>query len=211
MAFALLSVAPVAWSLQIPLEPWRLEELEPSNLPLTYQRMRLDQAVVLATSVVLPAAVFGGFLGGLLRRGFPVGGAFLAVSVSWLTGVSLLPLVANLLEIPLTAGVSCFMTCSVHLRDDQPLGGAAAYASSIGSSLFFVWFWLVPLVFLILAARWNTGDSLVPIFFALLLHAGLHSTAIIAGGTVPYFCLAIGVFLWSLILRERDRHRQSSV
>jgi hypothetical protein len=148
--------------------------------------MRIEQAALLAFAVVIPAALFGGYMGGKLRRGFPMGGTFLAVSAAWLTGVILLPLFANILEIPLANGVACFMSCTVHLRDDQPLGGANAYANSVGTSLFFVWFWLIPLVFLILALRWNTGDSLVPIFFALLLHAGLHSTALVAGGAVPY-------------------------
>lgn len=206
LALALLSVGPVAWSLHDPLAAWKLDSLEPSMQPLQYRAMGVDQAVLLALATVVPAALVGGFMGGRLRRGFPVAGAFLALSMAWLTGVSLLPFLASALEIPLANGVACFMSCSVHLRDSQPLGGPLAYVTSVGTSLFFVWFWLVPLIFLILAVRWNTGDSLVPIFFAVLFHAGLHTTAIIAGGAIPYICLAVGVFMWSFILRQRDRH-----
>jgi len=169
--------------------------------------MRFDQAVFLALAAVLPAALVGGFLGGRLRRHFPVLGASLALSLAWLTGVIMLPLAANVLDIPFTSGVWCISSCSVHLRDDQPLGGALAYANSLRGSLFFVPLWLVPLIFLILAVRWNPGDSAVPIFFAILLHAGLHIPAIAGGGAVPYLCLAVGVFAWSLILRARNRHR----
>ena len=206
MVLALVSVPAVAWSLQVPIEPWVLDELDPSNPPVTYRRMGFDQAVLLALAAVVPAALVGGFLGGRLRRHFPVAGVVLALSLAWLTGVILLPLAANLLDVPFISGVHCISSCSIHLRDDQPLGGALAYATSLGGALFFVPIWLVPLIFFILAVRWNMGNSVVPIFFAILLHAGLHSTAIVGGGAIPYLCLAVGVLFWSLILRARDRH-----
>jgi hypothetical protein len=210
VVLALIAVAPVAWSLYEPLAAWKLDELDPSMAPLANRPMGVEQAILLAFATVIPAAMIGGVTGGTLRRGFPVGGAFTALSAAWLTGVVLLPLIANALAIPLTNGVGCFMSCEVHLRDDQPSSGAVAYVTSVGLSLPFIWFWLVPLIFLILALRWNTGDSVVPVFFAILLHAGLHSMAIIAGGAVPYVCLAVGVLAWSVILRMGDRRRRDA-
>jgi hypothetical protein len=167
--------------------------------------MTPSQAVVLAVVVIVPAAIAGGFVGGWIRRGFPLLGAFLALTVAWMTGIVLLPLTADLLDIPLRTAISCVMDCQANLRSDEPLGGAAAYARSIVNSVIFLPLTAVPIAFLVLAKRWDTGQSLIPVFFAVLTHAGLHAAALSSGGAlIPYLCLAVGVMIWAVWLRSRD-------
>ena len=53
--------------------------------------------MLLALAAVIPAALVGGSLGGLVRSSRPVLGAFVAVWISWAIGIIVLPAAATLL------------------------------------------------------------------------------------------------------------------
>jgi hypothetical protein len=192
--FALASVAPVALALQTGLDRMVIESVG-------WHPLGTGQALALALGAVIPAAVLGGAIGGLVWVRRPVLAPVTAVTVSWFVGIVALPAVATWLDVPLRAGFDCFLSCTAHLRDGQPGGGATAYAESLVGIPIAIYLLIVPVVLFLVARR--TRHPAVWVAAWLSLHAAIHPFSI-AGAAPIYAVLVVGVVLWSAWLWARD-------
>jgi hypothetical protein len=188
-----VSILPVAW--------WLIQPPASIGEPIDWQAIALPQAFVLAAASVLPAALVGGFLAGLLVRRHPAIAAFVAMTVSWWVGIGMLPLAAGVLGITYTAAFFCIdFDCSAFLDYQEPLLGFTAYPISFIWSAVLWPYLAVPLVLGIVALV--VRRKVTTIVFAIALHSGLSVGSITLGGFVPYVCLAVGVFVWAMWLAE---------
>jgi hypothetical protein len=192
--FGLASVAPVALYLQAGPDQHVIEAV--GWLPLG-----TGQAFALALGAVIPAAILGGAVGGLvwLRRAAlaPVA----ALTVAWFVGIAALPVIATWFDLPLRAGVDCFVSCTVHLRDGQPGGGVTGYAESLVGLPLTIYLFIVPAVLFLVARR--TRQPAVWVAAWLTLHAAIHPFSILRAAPI-YAVLLVGVVLWSAWLWLRD-------
>lgn len=191
---ALASVVPVALVLQTGLPQSVIQSVG-------WHPLGTGQVLALALGAVIPAAVLGGAVGGLVWMRRPVLAPAAALTTAWFTGIVALPVVATWLEIPLRAGLECFLDCSARLRDGDPAGGLSAYAESLLGLPFTIYLLIVPGV-LFLAARYSRRPVLWVAAW-LSLHVALHPFSI-AGAVPIYAMLLIGVVLWSAWLWARD-------
>ena len=191
--FAAVSIVPVAW--------WLLQPPAAIGEPSGWQSITLPQALLLAVASVIPAALAGGTLAGLLVRRHPAIAAFVAMTVSWWVGILMLPLAAGISGIPYTAAFVCFDNgCSIFLDYQEPLLGFAAYPISLFWSVALFPYLVVPVVLGIAAVV--VRRMALTVLFAISVHSAVSIGSITLGGFVPYVCLAIGVFAWSVWVAE---------
>jgi hypothetical protein len=211
LALAVLSIPFVAWSLLIPPDP---ESLEPrvGVPPIAWQPMTVVQAIVLATTVVLIAALVSGWLAGLARRRQPWWAVTAAIWTAWVLGIIVLPLVAAATGIPLATGIECVRGCEAHLRSDMPLSGLAAYVESLAGVLMIPYVPVILLVVLWFAVR--TRWLGLAIATVIGLHASINWFSIFLTGAaalVPYACLVLGVIGWAVWMRRTEPTAAPSV
>jgi hypothetical protein len=206
LVLAAISIVPVAWTL-LDLNPglWYWSYLEyPARTP--------QQAFLLATCAVVPAGLLGGFLGGLVRGRRPVAGAFVAMAVSWPVGITMLPLAATVLGIPMRDAIFCFDTCTPQLVSGEPFSGMHAYAYWAFSGIYMV----VPvgLALLVAVIAWQLarrGSSTLGSAFVVLAYVSMHALFLLnRQAWIPFACLALGVIAWTAWLDARGRHLVAS-
>ena len=105
MVFAVLSIIPVAWSLQ--MRTGRL-----AGHLADWRPMGWPGALALPGCAYLTAAVIGGYLGGRARVAHRVGGALIALAIAWPIGIAVLPAAATAVGVPLRAGIMCIDGCT---------------------------------------------------------------------------------------------------
>ena len=194
LGLALLSSPVVAGSLMLPPEERLIEDV--GWVPVDWA-----SAMLLALAAVIPAALVGGSLGGLVRSSRPVLGAFVAVWISWAIGIIVLPAAATLLGVTLRAAVMCLDACHATLRDGDPLSGANAYVSTLQAGMMFfipVFFGGVLATFAASAGRNNALIS--GVVLAVLAQGAFHLWSLMLGGWAAWLCLAVGVVIWSAVL-----------
>ncbi|MEO5884584.1 MAG: hypothetical protein ABIQ58_03610 [Candidatus Limnocylindrales bacterium] len=150
---------------------------------------------------MIPAAVLGGAVGGLVWLRRPVLAPVMALTVAWFVGIVALPVVATWLDIPLRAGFACFLGCTAELRDGHPVGGVTAYAESLVGIPLTIYLLIVPGALFLVARRIRQPAVWVAAW--LSLHAAIHPFSI-AGVAPIYVVLLAGVVLWSAWLWARD-------
>ena len=192
--FAVASVAPVALALQTGPDQMVIESVG-------WHPLGTGQALAIALGAVIPAAVLAGAIGGLLWVRRPVLAPVAAVTVAWFVGIVALPVVATWLDVPLRAGIDCFLPCTAQLRDGQPGGGVTAYAKLPVGIPLTIYLLIVPVVLFLVAHR--TRQPAVWVAAWLSLHAAIHPFSI-AGAASIYAVLLVGVVLWSAWLWARD-------
>ncbi len=218
---ACLAVLPVAWALT--LEPSASAQRNAGWVqgPIDWTPMSPLAAVALAIAVVIPAAVVGGLAGGLVWRWRRFAGAAVALVVAWAVAVLTVPIAAAALGIHLRAGIICFFGCQALLRDDQPLGGAIAYAYFLVATVAFSWSWVVPALLLLVVGRvlfdWARGRAAarprLPLVVLIVGFAIIYGIGLIAArdpaltSLVPYALLAIGVAVWAAWMDRVDPGR----
>ena len=200
VVFAVLSIVPVAWSLQIGPDDWMAQQARwrPPGFP---------GALGLAACASLAAAIAGGYLGGRVRATHRVVGALVALAIAWPVGITVLPLAAATLRVPLVAGIGCLDSCDAMLHDSDPWGGLGAYLYS--------YMWLITVVpegvalVLLFLARLAARRARVALGAALVVAAFGALNALSAGqdGLTAFACLGFGVVAWSAWLQARDRLR----
>jgi len=219
VGLALLSVLPVAWSLLMAPPETALENEGFVQGPIDWLPMAPESAVVLALAVVVPSAVVGGLVGGLIWRWRRFAGAAVALASAWSAGVVLLPVAASALGIHLRAAIVCAFGCESLLRDDQPFGGLIAYATFLAGTFFLVMSVIVPaavalIVVGVLFARVRGRPAVrprLPLVPSVIAFAAVHGIALVwtvivtPSGLVVYFCLALGVVAWTIWMTEGVR------
>jgi hypothetical protein len=191
---ALASVAPVALVLQVGPDQMVIESVD-------WHPLGTNQALALALGAVIPAAVLGGAVGGLVWMRRPVLAPVTALTVAWFSGIVALPVVATALDIPLRVGVTCLDACIAKLRDGNPLGGVTAYAESLVAAPFAFYFLAVPIVLFVVAHRLRLAAIWAAAW--LSLHAAINTFSVAQAGRI-YGLLLVGVVLWSAWLWARD-------
>jgi hypothetical protein len=200
--FAAASIIPVAlWLLQPPPE----RELRMSG----WQGITIAQAVVLASTAVIPAALVGGFLAGLLVRRHPAIAAFVAMTLSWWIGIAMLPLAAGVLGIRYTAGFFCVDGCTAFLDYQSPQTGFLAFLISVPVSIAALPYALaLPVV--LGSVAFLMRRRMITILFAVSVHSALSTWSILFDGLLPYVCLVVGVILWAMWLAEPAARAEES-
>jgi len=194
LGLAILSSPIVAWSLTLPPEERWVGEV--GWVPVDGV-----SAMLLALAAVIPAALVGGSLGGLVRSRRPVLGAFVAVWISWAIGIVVLPAAATLLGVTLRIGIYCIDVCTVTIRDDNPLSGFDAYGSTLLFGGTFVLPALLGGLLAIAAAVAGRRHALVAgVVLAVLAQGAVHFWSLVKGGLPAWLCLAVGVVIWSAVL-----------
>lgn len=207
---AIASVVPVAWSLQL-MPPAAVLANEGFVTPaIDWRPMGWAAAATLAACAVIPAALFGGYAGGLIWKLNRAGGALVALALAWVTGIIILPIAANVLDVPLRTGISCLMSCAANLTSDEPSSGALGYAQLVMGSLIALPAQVISAMFLVLGRRLR---SLAFSFVGVVLaHALAHAWAIAqvwSGALVPYVSLVLGVAAWTYWLQLRDEAKKA--
>ena len=200
VVFAVLSILPVAWSLQSgPAEAQAsLADWSPPGWP---------GALLLATCASLVAAVAGGYVGGRVRVPQPVAGALMALVMAWPIGITVLPLAAATFGVHLRTGIGCIYGCTGYLSDAAPWSGPGAYAQSF-MGLVLVMPEVVAVVFLFLARlALRRARVILGIAFVVAAYGALHMYSVLGGGATAFACLGVGVVAWSAWLQARDRLR----
>ena len=203
--FGVLSIIPSALSL-VALPTWWLRDNPPYRIdggPLA--TVDLGPALLVSAVVILPTAVIVGWLAGRVWQRWRLVGVLVALVGAWALGVSLTPLVAAALGIPLTTGLFCFMGCEAYLRSDMPLSGVRGYLISAFVVVLIVYALLIPLIAFVAARRAGAFDAQVLAIVAA--HSLVFWVALIqvsTGALIPYACLAIGVIAWSRWMRRLD-------
>ena len=192
--FALASLVPVAVVLQVGPGQTVIQSVG-------WHPLGSGQTLALALGAVIPAAVLGGAVGGLVWVRRPVLAPVTALTVAWFVGIAALPVVATWLDIPLRAGFDCFLGCTAELRDGHPVGGVTAYAKSLVGIPIIIYLLIVPVGLLLVARRIRQPAVWVAAW--LSLHAAIHPFSI-AGVAPIYAVLLAGVVLWSAWLWARD-------
>jgi hypothetical protein len=195
VGLALVSVVPVAWALQIGPDSLILEQLD-------WHPLGTEQVLLLAVGSVIPAGVLGGAIGGLVWTRRQTVAPVVALSVAWITGIVALPLVAAALDIPLRSGIGCLVGCVAHLRDDNPLGGLAAYGETLMTWPFTIFYLVIPGALLLLARRFRRAALWMATW--LSAHAVLHVYTVHGDASAIYAVLTLGVVLWTGWLWARD-------
>ena len=90
----------------------------------------------------------------------------------------LLPIVANLLGLPLRTGIFCLFGCEANLRDDQPLSGAIAYGQLVFTVVLVAYALLIPAFVFWLGGK--IGWYIVPVLAVIGGHAVVHWLAILS-------------------------------
>lgn len=201
VVFAVLSILPVAWSLQSgPASPGQasLADWSPPGRP---------GALLLATCASLVAAVAGGYVGGRVRVPQPVAGALMALVMAWPIGITVLPLAAATFGVHLRTGIGCIDGCTAYLSDAAPWSGPGAYAQSF-TGLALGMPEVVAVVFLFLARlALRRARVILGIAFVVAAYGALHMSSVLGGGATAFACLGVGVVAWSAWLQARDRLR----
>jgi hypothetical protein len=174
-----------------------------------WQGITIAEAVVLASTAVIPAALVGGFLAGLLVRRHPAIAAFVAMTLSWWIGIAMLPLAAGVLGIPYTAGLVCVDGCTAFLDYESAQTGFIAFLISVLVSIVAIPDALaMPIILGVVA--FLVRRRVTTIVFAVSVHSALSVWSILFGGFVPYVCLAIGVLVWAMWLAEPAARAEES-
>jgi hypothetical protein len=195
IVLGVLSVPPVALSLVI--EPWMASEVG-------WQSMGFPTAVLVTVAAVIPAAVAGGLLGGLVARHRQTTGALVALAISWPTGILMLPLAASWLGATLRMGNTCLDTCMAALSDQVPWGGGSAYVEGLLVGGIFTVPPLVGLLFALISyAAVRRHRPTLAVALIVLSYGSLHVISIAYGGWVAYACLGLGAIAWSSWLAGR--------
>jgi hypothetical protein len=194
VVLALASAVPVAWVLQAAPPALEIEAVG-------WHPLGTGQAIALAMGAVIPAAVLGGGLGGVVQRRRPVLGVVTALAVAWAVGIVALPIGATILDIPLRAGIHCFDSCVAALRDGDPLAGVEAYGESLVVSVIALPLLAIPAILFVLARV--TQRPAVSVLAWLSAHAVLDAFSIVRAAPI-YALLVVGVVLWSLWLGASD-------
>lgn len=199
VVFAVLSILPVAWSLQsVPAHQASLADWSPPGWP---------GALLLATCAGLVAAVAGGYVGGRVRVPQPVAGALMALVMAWPIGITVLPLAAATFGVHLRAGIWCIDGCTAYLSDAAPWSGPGAYAQSF-TGLALGMPEVVAVVFLFLARlALRRARVILGIAFVVAAYGALHMDSVLGDGATAFACLGVGVVAWSAWLQARDRLR----
>ena len=199
VVFAVLSILPVAWSLQsVPAHEASLADWSPPGWP---------GALLLATCASLVAAVAGGYVGGRVRVPQPVAGALMALVMAWPIGITVLPLAAATFGVHLRTGIGCIDGCTAYLSDAAPWSGPGAYAQSF-TGLILVVPEVVAVVFLFLARlALRRARVILGIAFVVAAYGALHMDSVLGDGATAFACLGVGVVAWSAWLQARDRLR----
>ena len=197
---ALLSIVPVAWSLQLPpREGWQRVGWEPIDWP---------DALVLAACASLVAALAGGALGGLVRVHHRVTGALIALAIAWPVGIIVLPLAADAFGVWLRTGIQCIDRCQEYLSDAEPWGGPGTYATGAVWGVIAILPAVAALVLLVMAGiAGKYGGVVTGVVLAVLAYGALHFFSLLDGGAISFACLGFGVIAWSVWLDARDRRR----
>jgi hypothetical protein len=236
MVPALLSIVPVALSLEMPPPAGPLANRGFASGPIDWLPIGPIDALLLSALVVLAAGVVGGVAGTLVWRWSRIGSGVSALASAWATSIVAMPLAAAVLGIHLRTGIVCIMGCEALLRDDQPLGGISAYAEFLMGTAIIVSpiIALAAIAAVVLAVasvrRRNPagaqpeatpgGASTAPpragrLFlgsaiagFAVIHGAGIGLTASSGQtGLIPYVCLTVGVVAWATWVDGRYRGR----
>jgi hypothetical protein len=199
VVFAVLSILPVAWSLQsVPAHQASLADWSPPGWP---------GALLLATCAGLVAAVAGGYVGGRVRVPQPVAGALMALVMAWPIGITVLPLAAATFGVHLRAGIWCIDGCTAYLSDAAPWSGPGAYAQSFtGLALGMPEVGAVVFLFLARLAL-RRARVILGIAFVVAAYGALHMDSVLGDGATAFACLGVGVVAWSAWLQARDRLR----
>jgi hypothetical protein len=194
LGLALVSSPVVAWSLTLPPEDWRIGES--GWVPVDGA-----SAMLLALAAVIPAALVGGLLGGLVRSRWLVLGAFVAVWVSWAIGIMMLPVAASTLGVTLRIGVFCLDACTATLRDGGLDASVEAYGTTLLGGAMFVLPAVIGGVLAIVAAVAGRRHAvLAGVVLAVLAQGAVHIWSLAMGGLAAWLCLAAGVVIWSMAL-----------
>ena len=199
VVFAVLSILPVAWSLEsVPAHQASLADWSPPGWP---------GALLLATCAGLVAAVAGGYVGGRVRVPQPVAGALMALVMAWPIGITVLPLAAATFGVHLRAGIWCIDGCTAYLSDAAPWSGPGAYAQSFtGLALGMPEVGAVVFLFLARLAL-RRARVILGIAFVVAAYGALHMDSVLGDGATAFACLGVGVVAWSAWLQARDRLR----
>jgi hypothetical protein len=159
---------------------------------------------VLAAVSSLAAAIIGGAIGGALIRRHRVVGPLAATILSWMTAVTLVPLVASVIGIHYQAVVFCLDSCQVIIDSALPSSG---FSAALQSAVFGIQT-VIPIgVFLLFtwganrAARQGSNGGAAAL--AVLAFASLNWMGFLVGGatmTLPFVVLSIGVVIWASVL-----------
>jgi hypothetical protein len=200
VVLAVLSILPVAWSLQSGPVDWQasLMDWRPPGWP---------GALLIAACASLAAAVAGGYVGGRVHAEHRVGGALVALAIAWPLGITVLPLAAATFGVHLRTGTMCIDGCTAYLSDAAPWSGPGAYAQSF-MGLIFVVPEVIAVVFLILARlALRRAHVILGIVFVVAAYGALHMYSVLSDGATAFACLGVGVVAWSAWLQARDRLR----
>lgn len=191
---ALASAVPVAWVLQSGPDQFGIEAVG-------WHPLGTGQAFALSLGAVVPAALLGAVIGGLVWRWRPVAAPVVALGVAWFIGIVALPVVATIVRIPLRASIVCLDACKARLSDGDLLAGIAAYGESLLAALFAFYLLAVPLVLFLIARR--VRHPALWVAALLSAHAVIHVFSIAEAAPI-YLLLVTGILLWTLWLWASD-------
>jgi hypothetical protein len=196
LPFGLISIPLVATSLVQALPEWQQNIVDAPSLGWL-------AALVLAAGSVIPASIIGGGLGGQFVRSRPVAGAIVAIAVAWPVGIAMLSITASLAGISLETAILCIDTCTPQITNLQPGSGLAAYATALVVGQVFI---VPPVagVVLLLLARWTAKRHrlLSSLVLSIAAYGAVHLMSVTYGG-LAFPCLAIGITVWAVLLREK--------
>jgi hypothetical protein len=239
VVLALLSIVPVALSLEMAPPADHLANRGFASGPIDWQPIGPIDAVILSALVVLIAAIVGGAVGALAWRWSRIGSGVSALAIAWATAIVAMPLAAAALGIHLRTGIVCVMGCEALLRDDQPLGGVTAYTEFLMGTAIIVSpiIALGAIAALVLAvasvrrrnpaeapqeATRSIASEPPPRPRRLVLGSAIAGFAAIHGagigltsssgqtGLIPYLCLTAGVVAWAVWI-DRPPSRGSAI
>ena len=220
LALGILAIVPVAVSFNLEPPAQLIANEQFQSPPIDWTPMGLWQALALATITTGAAALVGGSAGAFAATRGAVRGGVVALVTAWATAIGVLPLAAGALGIHLRTGIVCVFGCEALLRDDQPLGGPAAYAEFLLGTAFLVWPLIalaaaVIVVWTIVRARRGStpteaarspGQAMAALFaiVPITAFAVVHGAGVVLmfssrqTGLIPYACLTVGVLLWAI-------------
>lgn len=160
-------------------------------------------AILLAAWAVLPAAIVGGWLGGMLVLTRPAASVLVAIASAWPLAIALLPIGAAALAVPMQTAVVCIDACTVELTYRNAASGLEAYITSMVAGMGIGGFGVIPAA--IAGIGWWTTRRSGPtprIIATVVSYAAFHFWSVLYG-TLPFLCLSVGAVAWSRWLRWR--------